>query len=177
MSMLATLRRSGGIEALARHLQVPPPVAAEVASALLPLVLGAFRRSCQVAASRQDIAPLLALLDAIGSADLAVMVMGTAPIDRQLGLDVAARVFGSDAAVQTVTRVAAQVFPDDGETETMLTAALPLLTMLVGGYLAARAVGAGLKAGNPAADFADLLGLGKQPNPLDAILPPDPKQG
>lgn len=66
--LLDVLRRSGGLVAISRQLAVAPSVALGVATALMPLVRGGFRRRVEQArdfgAGVADLHKMLELLDA-----------------------------------------------------------------------------------------------------------------
>lgn len=128
MDMLATLRRSGGIEALARQLGETPANATAQVIELLPSLLDDFRSYAN------NLNGLLEILDNFGGGEMAAAVMAREPADDQAGrglLDIVLHGTGGPAAgVGT------------GFDPAMLTRMRPLLAMLIGGYIAARA-GAG----------------------------------
>ena len=110
--LLDVLRRSGGLVAVARQLDVAPPVVLAASTALLPLVRAGFRRDVEQAES----------------------------------LAAAAQ---SEIPAETVAQV------------------LPLLAMLAGGYVSARA--GRMSATDCLAELGPLLDLAGEPNPLDAL--------
>lgn len=195
MVMLATLRRSGGVEAVARRLAVPTVLAMEVVTVALPMVLGAYSRryedgardGCGVTALGQLLLPR-------GGGGLAHDVMIASDFCPEPGWALAEVLLGSRGRVEVV---AAHCAGESGLEAEVIGRAMPILFMLVGGYLAARAeVAAGdLLGGDPAndtgvevggaggaiaagrsghaphvrAEFARLLGPGGGRNPLEAI--------
>lgn len=117
MDMLTALQRSGGIEALARQAGVAPPEALEAAKRLLPTILSALR------GFPGGRTAMLEMLERHGGIGLAADVMDAAPADEDRG------------------RQLLDELPDKGGAgEDSLG---PLLGMLVGGYVAARAAGHG----------------------------------
>jgi hypothetical protein len=136
MDLLATLRRSGGIDALARQIGRPPPPVAAGAEALLPALLGALRAYAQgMGGSETGVRAMLAMMDGLGDGNLAAEVMGPGPLASESGDRVLLKVFGSRDAAQ---RLAADVAALGGHDPAMLQRILPVLAMLVCGYLSAR---------------------------------------
>lgn len=121
MDLLTTLHRSGGIVALARQLDMEPPASASLVEALLPPLAGALRSCHQRIGARG----LLNILSEQGGAGLAAAIMGLEPVDPGKGWALLKRldIDASDIAIQEDAVLAARM--------------LPLLAMLIGGYLAA----------------------------------------
>ena len=133
MDWVATLRRSGGLNALARQVGVSPVEASAGAKALLPPLLGGFRKIGSTAPGFQN---LLAKLDSLGDGNLAVEVMGPDPLRIDAGETIIGWVLESDAARHSMVADAAALSELDAQTVDRL---LPPLAMLVGGYISARA--------------------------------------
>ena len=133
MDWVATLRRSGGLNALARQLSVSPLEASTGAEALLPALLSGFRAIGDSPAGLQE---LLAKLDTLGDGNLAVQVMGPDPLRTEAGETILDWMLQDDAARRTVIEDAASASALDTE---LLERLLPPLAMLVGGYISARA--------------------------------------
>jgi len=138
--MLTALQRSGGIDALARQAGVAPPQAHAVAKAVLPAMLASLRK---FAGGREG---LVAEFERHGGAGLAAAVMGVEQADIAPGIAMRDDALGVDSAV--LSEIARQA----GASSERL---LPLLVMLVGGYVSAMAAGHG--AGPKGLD--DLLGF------------------
>lgn len=137
MELLATLRRSGGINALARQLDVPPATATAGVKALLPAMLSGFRDYT----TRLD--ELVGLLAQHGGAALASAVMSVEPTDAAPGTAIVSKLFPDIAKLSTELQLAAGKV--DGDIDIDLARQLfPLLAMLIGGYVAARAAAGGL---------------------------------
>lgn len=140
MDNMATLRRSGGIEALARELGIAPTAAAAGVEALLPAIVGGFCKYREGAGGDAGLAEIANMLEKLGGGAMAAAVMGPDAADAGPGNSVLGAIFGSTDINDLVTGYAAQVTGLEPE---MLRRMLPLLTMLVGGYLSSRATGSG----------------------------------
>lgn len=133
MDWVATLRRSGGLNALARQVGISPLEASAGAEALLPPLLRGFRA---IGDSATGLQVLLARLDALGDGNLAVEVMGPDPLRIDAGETILGWVLEDDATRRTiVTDAAVASNLDSGLVERLLAP----LAMLVGGYISARA--------------------------------------
>lgn len=163
MDVVDVLRRSGGVEAVAQQLGLPTALASAGAEALVPAILGGFSRiSAAAGGGEPGMAALADLLDGLGGGDLAARVLLREASEVASGNRVLGEVFGSKEISRTVAgRAAAQT----GIAAETLERMLPLLAMLLGGYVSARAQSGGAGA---AGGLGALLGT--EPNPLDAIL-------
>lgn len=163
--LLDVLRRSGGLVAVSRQLDVSPAMALAAVSALMPLVRGGFRRRVEAAADFDTgIADLLDQLDALGGGGLAGRVLQNDRIDPAVGQAVLVAVFGSDTAIPAVIGAAAQSSEIDSA---VVEAVLPLLTILAAGYVAARA--GRMSAIERLAELGPLFDLAGAANPLDGL--------
>ncbi|MGK6324487.1 DUF937 domain-containing protein [Sphingomonas sp. DT-51] len=126
---LNDLLPSGGIEALASQLGVPPEQARRGAEALLPSVL---------AGMGDNAAGLDAHVDALGGAGLAHNVMGSEPTEIARGNQLLGGIFGSKNVSRQVAGHAAQ---SSGLDPALLNQMLPILAMLVAGHMAGRSGG------------------------------------
>jgi len=153
MDWLATLRRSGGINAIARHLGMAPVDAGAGIAALLPALIGGLRDYCgRSGGGHGGVRALVALLNELGDGDLAAQVMGQGPLRTEPGDTLLNRLFGTSAAAELdnaehSTDVARDVLED----------LLPPLAMLVGGYIAARAAGSGSQGNASASEIGGML--------------------
>ena len=143
MDMLATLRRSGGINALARQLGEPPAAAKAGVQALLPLLLAGFVHYSG------KLPEVLHIFSDLGGGGLAAQVMGFEPTSPAQGMALLGRVIGDSDAI----RGAIDADSEGGADTAMLERMLPLLAMLIGGYVAARAAGGGMRIGELEAIF------------------------
>lgn len=121
MDLSTTLHRSGGIVALARQLDMEPPACTAMVEAMLPPLTTALR-CCH---DRIGAEGLLGILGEQGGVGLAAAIMGMEPVDPGKGWALLGRlgIDASDIAVEGDAVLAARL--------------LPLLAMLIGGYLAA----------------------------------------
>ena len=165
MNMLDTLRRTGGLEALSRIVNLSPAEAADGARVLLPLVLAGFKRlSHSLAPGQHGFGLLIARLELQGGAQLAAAVVlpGQMPPEAP-GKALAAELYGGAEGVMAVAGAAARRCDIDSA---KLRRMLPLLVMLVGGYIAARAD----RPEGTGSSVTELLELDRPGNPLEAIL-------
>ncbi|WP_423603141.1 DUF937 domain-containing protein [Sphingomonas sp. MS122] len=140
MNLTDILAQAGGIESMARDLGVPPEVARTGADALLPAILGGFKKQAQGSGGLEGLGGLLGQL---GGGELLDAVLGAQPTPVDQGNDVLGQIFGSKEVSRTVAgQAAAQTGLDSG----LLKKMLPILAMLVAGYLA-RQSGQGGQAG------------------------------
>lgn len=191
MNMIDMLRANGGIEAIAGQLGISPAQAASGAEALLPAVLGGFKKRGQAGgAGEGGLGDLVGMLGGLGGGGLLENVLGSQPTDVSRGNDVLGQIFGSKDVSRTVAGNAAATSGLSAET---LKKMLPVLAMLVGGYLSSQAGGASassassgggvlgnilgsvLGGGNKQASgglggLGSLLDLDGDGNPLDDII-------
>ena len=166
MDIFATLRRSGGIDALARQTGMTPPDAARGVEALLPALIGGFRRTVEIAGGGMPgIARLVAMIDARGGGEMAASVLHPDPLDSTSGEALLGGVLGRKEISRAI---AARAGEATGLESSALERVLPVLAMLVGGYLSARAQIDGAQGGglDALAGALDLYGDG---NPLDDV--------
>lgn len=144
MNVMDMLRRSGGLEAVSQQLGIPPAMAAAGAEALLPSILGGFRKQSEAGGGGDiGLGALIGALGGLGGGGLAANVLGPDETDVSKGNDVLGQIFGSKDVSRTVAdHAGAQAGIDPA----ILKKMLPLLAMLVGGYLSARASGSGTES-------------------------------
>jgi hypothetical protein len=141
MDMMDMLRASGGIDAIANQLGIPPELAQAGAGALLPAVVGGFQKQTDAAGGGEGgLGSLIGMLGGLGGAGLADNVLGPQETDVNKGNDILGQIFGSKDVSRTVAGHAAGQSGIDPE---LLKKMLPILAMLVGGYLSSRAGGQG----------------------------------
>jgi len=140
---IQSLLPAGGIDALASQLGIPPEQARQGAESLLPSILGGFAHKAGGADAPQA-AELHQQLNSLGGADLADNVTGPEPTDIAKGDELLGHIFGS----KDVSRqVAGQASQSSGLDPALLKKMLPILAMLVGGYMARRSSSQGGGAG------------------------------
>jgi hypothetical protein len=170
-AVIEMLRRSGGLEAVSKQLGVPPAIAAAGAEALVPAILGGFSKSAS-AGGEGDIGlgSLVGMLGKLGGGALASNVLGPDETDVAKGNDVLGQIFGSKDVSRSV---AADASGKTGIDPSILKQMLPILAMLVGGYLSARAGGSGAQGSGGLGGLGSILGSvlgggGSQPQPQEA---------
>ena len=184
MQVIDILGEMGGIQSLARDLGISEPQATTGAAALLPALLGGFKGQAQ--AHPSGLEGLAGLLGSLGGASLLDDVLSPQPTNTSRGDDVLGQIFGSPDVSRTVARNAAT---QTGLDPSLLKKMLPMLAMLVAGYMAkqhsapaAPPTGGGLgdllggmlggqRAGaSSAPGMASMLDFDGDGNPLDDIL-------
>ena len=125
------LAQAGGIQAVAQQLGISEAQAASGAAALLPAILGGFKNQAQ--ANPAGAAGLGGLLNQLGGGALLDDVVGPEPTKVDSGNHILGQIFGSKDVSRTVAQDAAA---KSGLSPELLKKMLPLLAMLVTGYLA-----------------------------------------
>ena len=190
MQMIDVLSQMGGLQSMARELGVSETQAATGAEALLPAILGGFKKQAQTQPSGLE--GLGGLLGQLGGGGLLDNVLGSQPTDVTRGDDVLGQIFGSRDVSRTVAQDAAG---RTGLDPSLLKKMLPILAMMVAGYMAKQQGGgtqsdaggglggllcgllggaAGRTGGVPsqagAGGLASMLDLNKDGNALDDII-------
>ncbi|MCW5621437.1 MAG: DUF937 domain-containing protein [Burkholderiales bacterium] len=181
MQITDILAQMGGLQSVARELGVSEAQAASGAEALIPAILGGFKKQAQ--AQPTGLEGLGGVLGQLGGGGLLDDVLGSQPTNVSRGNDVLGQIFGSKDVSRTVAQNAAS---QSGLDTNLLKKMLPMLAMLVAGYMAKQQGGAGqpspgggglggllgglLGGGREASGFASMLDLNGDGNPLDDIL-------
>ncbi len=131
MQITDLLAQVGGLESMARELGVPETQVATGAEALLPAILGGFKKQAQAQPAGLD--GLGGLLGQLGGGGLLDQVLAPQPTDVNQGNDVLGQIFGSKDVSRTVAQNAAA---QSGLDPSLLKKMLPLLAMLVTGFMA-----------------------------------------
>ena len=153
MQITDVLGQMGGLQSMARELGVSEARATAGADALLPAILGGFKKQAQAQPAGLD--GLGGLLGQLGGGGLLDNVLSPQPTDVGQGNDVLGQIFGSKDVSRTVAQNAAA---RTGLDPALLRRMLPMLAMLVAGYMA-KQQGAGADRGSAtAAVVGDLLG-------------------
>jgi hypothetical protein len=180
------LSNTGGLQSIARELGIDEADAAKGAAALAPAVLGGFRK--QAESHPQGLEGLGGLLSQLGGGGLLDSVLSPTPTDTAPGNNVLGQIFGSKDVSREVAQNAAS---QSGQDPSVLKKMLPMLAMLVAGYLAKQRAGSpklspdggaglggligGMLGGQGSGEstgggLGGLLGMGGHDNPLDQIL-------
>ncbi|MEM1133000.1 MAG: DUF937 domain-containing protein [Pseudomonadota bacterium] len=183
MNIAHVLQQSGAIDNIAGQLGVDKTVAHAGVSALLPAILGGFKKTTQQQSNGLD--GLGGVLSQLGGGGLLESVLGPQPTPVEQGNNVLGQIFGSKDVSRSVASHASQ---QTGVDSSILKKMLPLLAMVVAGYMsnqqgeapAQQQSGGGLGGllggllggggSNSAAGIASMLDLDGDGNPLDDII-------
>jgi hypothetical protein len=143
MQMTDILARMGGLESIARELGVSESQAASGAEALVPAILGGFKKQTQ--AQPEGVEGLGGLLGQLGGGALLDNVLGPQPTDASRGDAVLGEIFGSKDVSRTVAQDASA---KTGLDPALLKRMLPMLAMLVAGFMARQSAGSGSEPGS-----------------------------
>lgn len=187
MQLSDILNQTGGLQSIARELNLGEADAAKAAAALAPAVLGGFRKKAE--SNPQGVDGLSGLLSQIGGGGMLDSLLSPAPTDTAPGNDVLGQIFGSKDVSRAVAQNAAA---QSGQDPSVLKKMLPMLAMLVAGYVAKKrgsgtarfsadggaglggmlgaALGAGRSADSDDDGLGGLLDMGGKGNPLDEIM-------
>ncbi|MGB5724217.1 MAG: DUF937 domain-containing protein [Parasphingorhabdus sp.] len=183
MNIMDTLQQSGGIGTMAKELGVNESVAQAGAAALLPAILGGFKKTTQAQPSGLD--GLGGLLGQLGGGGLLDSVLGSKPTPVEKGNEVLGQIFGSKEVSRTVAAGAEQ---QTGISSDLLKKMLPVVAMMVAGSMAKQGpdsagdggglgglIGGLLGGGNKTSSgglggIASMLDLDGDGNPLDDII-------
>jgi hypothetical protein len=187
--LVEMLGQAGGIESIARELGVGREQATSGAAALLPAILGGFKKRAQ--SEPAGLEHLAGVLGGLGGGGLMDEVLSPHPTNVAPGNDILGQIFGSKEVSRTVAQSASA---RTGLDPAVLKRMLPILAMLVAGYMARGNRGAGAGAPRPdggglgdvlggalrgggrpegapgAGGLASMLDLDGDGNPLDDIL-------
>ena len=185
MQVTEMLSALGGTQSMARELGVSEAQARSGVEALLPAILGGFKKQAQSQPSGLD--GLLNTVSGLGGGSLMDEVLAPRPTDLNHGNDVLGQIFGSRDVSRTVAQNAANT---SGLDPALLKKMLPMLAMLVAGMMAKQGgrapsapaggglgdllgglIGGGQTAGHTGAgSLASMLDLDRDGNPLDDII-------
>lgn len=169
MQITDILGQLGGMQSMARELGVSESQATSGAAALIPAILGGFKKQAQAQPGGLD--DLVGMLGRMGGGGLLDEVLAPRATNVASGNDILGQIFGSKDVSRTVaTRAAAQ----SGLDPAVLRKMLPLLAMLVGGYMAKQG-GAGASmapqsGAGPAGGLASMLDMNRDGNVLDDVI-------
>ena len=134
MDLQQILAQAGGIGAIANQLGISEGQASSGIGALLPAVLGGFKKSAQAQGGGESgIGSLIAMAESAGGGGLLANVLGPQETDTNAGNGLLGEIFGS----KDVSRaVAANAAGQSGLDASILKKMLPMVAMLVAGYMA-----------------------------------------
>jgi hypothetical protein len=189
MQITDILAQTGGLQSIARELGISESQAASGAAALGPAILGGFKK--QVQSQPSGLEALAGALGRLGGGGLLDNVTSPQATDVSRGDAVLGEIFGTKEVSRTVAQNAAT---RTGLDPSILKKMLPLLAMVVAGYMAKKGgVGGGASGGlgglggmiggmlgdraagaagapRAAGGLASMLDLDGDGNPLDDIL-------
>jgi hypothetical protein len=184
MDVTQILEQMGGLQSMARELGISEGQAQNGAAAMLPAILGGFKK--QATAQPAGLDGLGGLLGQLGGGGLLDSVLAPEPTDVGRGNNVLGQIFGSkDVSRAVAGNAAANTGLDVGVLKKML----PMLAMAVAGFMAKGGAGGatqpapqagglggvlggllGGSGGGGASGLASMLDLDGDGNPLDDIL-------
>jgi hypothetical protein len=145
MQITDILAQMGGLQSMARELGVSETQAASGAAALVPVIIGGFKKQAQ--SQPAGVEGLGGLLGQLGGGGLLDDVLAPQPTNVSRGNDVLGQIFGSKDVSRAVAQNAAS---QSGLDPTLLKKMLPMLAMLVAGYMAKQQGEGGRGAALPA---------------------------
>ena len=151
MQITDILAQMGGLKSMARELGVSEQQVESGAEALLPAILGGFKKQAQQSSGLDALGGLLGQL---GGGSLLDNVLSPQPTEVGRGNDVLGEIFGSKDVSRAVAQNAAS---QSGLDPGLLKKMLPMLAMLVAGFMAKRGIGA-QEPTSPGGALGDLLG-------------------
>jgi len=182
MQITEMLDSMGGIQSMARELGVSEAEARTGAEALMPAVLGGFKKQAQPA----GLDGLLNMVRGLGGGGLLDNVLAPQPTDVAQGDGVLGQIFGSRDVSRAVAQNAAT---NTGLDPGLLKKMLPMVAMLVGGLMARQSapaqdvpadgglgsllgglMGGGQTSAGRSGGLASMLDLDGDGNPLDDIM-------
>lgn len=131
MNITDILAQMGGLQSIAKELGISESQAASGAAALAPAILGGFKKQAQ--AQPTGLEGLGGLLGQLGGGGLLDAVLSPQPTDVSQGNTVLGQIFGSKDVSRTVAQNASS---QTGIDASVLKKMLPLLAMVVTGYMA-----------------------------------------
>lgn len=187
MQITDILAQLGGLQSVAKELGVSEAQATTGAEALIPAILGGFKK--QAKSQPSGLEGLGGLLGKLGGSSLLDDVLAPQPTHVNRGNEVLGQIFGSKDVSRAVAQNAAA---KSGLSPDLLKKMLPMLAMLVSGYMAKMQSGpasqpggilSGLLSrllgshapgratqGGATMGLASMLNFGSDGNPLDDIL-------
>jgi hypothetical protein len=153
MDIASILKQSGAIGSIASQLGVNEQVAEMGANALLPSILGGFKKTAQAQPSGME--GLGGLLGQLGGGGLFDSVVAPEPTPVDQGNNILGQIFGSKDVSRSVADHASG---QTGIDPSLLKKMLPILAMLVAGYMAKQSGGEGEAAGGGLGGLGGMLG-------------------
>ncbi|RYD63470.1 MAG: DUF937 domain-containing protein [Verrucomicrobiaceae bacterium] len=131
MDVADIMKQTGALDSISRQLGIDPGTARTGAEALLPAILGGFKKQAQPEPG--GLGGLIDVLGGAGGGNLLDAVTSAAPTPAEPGNEILGQIFGSKDVSRTVAGQASQTTGIDSG---LLKKMLPFLAMAVTGYLA-----------------------------------------
>ena len=155
MQITEMLAHIGGLQSMARELGVSEADATLGVDALMPAILGGIRKQAQ-GEKADGLTGLGGLLGKLGGGGLLDEVLAPAPTNVAHGNDVLGTIFGSKDVSRAVAEKASGT---SGLDPALLRKMLPIVAMLVTGFMAKRAsTDTSTPQGTPSGGLGDVLG-------------------
>ena len=159
------LAQTGSVQSMANELGVSEQQAQMGAAALLPMILGGFKKQAQTQSG--GLGGLGGLLGQLGGGGLLDDVLAAHPTNIDRGNNVLGQIFGS----KDVSRAVAQnASTRTGLDPSVLKKMLPMLAMVVAGYMAKQPPHTDAAPTGRRGGLGGILDLDGDGNPLDDIL-------
>ena len=173
MQITDILAQMGGLQSMARELGVNETQAANGAAALIPAILGGFKKQAQ--SQSAGVEGLGGLLGQLGGGGLLDDVLSPQPTNVNRGNEVLGQIFGSKDVSRAVAQNAAA---QSGLDPSLLKKMLPILAMLVTGYMSKQG-GAATPSAQAGGGLGGLLGalLGGQASAAGSATPATASSG
>lgn len=165
MQISDLLAQMGGLDSMSRELGVDRQQAASGVEALLPAILGGFKKQAQ--AQPAGLEGLGGLLGQLGGGSLLDNVLSPQPTQVDKGNDVLGQIFGSKDVSRSVAQNAAST---SGLDPALLRKMLPMLAMLVAGFMARQGSPSQAQAAPDSGGLGGMLGAGDAGGGLGGLL-------
>ncbi|NGX17181.1 DUF937 domain-containing protein [Wenzhouxiangella sp. XN24] len=166
MQITELLQQMGGLKNIAREIGVDEGQVQSGAEALLPAILGGLKQQAQAQPGGTN--DLLGMLGKLGGGSMMDEVLGAQPTNLEQGNQLLGQIFGSKDVSRAVAQNAAG---QTGLDPSSLKKMLPMLGMLVAGYMSKEGAAAP-QAASPsrAGGLAGILDADGDGNPLNDVM-------
>jgi len=154
MDIKDILAQTGGLQSMARELGIDEAQASSGTAALLPAILGGFKKQAQ--SQSGGLEELGGMLGKLGGSGLLENVVSSHPTDVSQGNNVLGQIFGSKDVSRAVSQ---QASTRSGVDPAVLRKMLPMVAMMVAGYMAShKSATQAQAAAQPKGGLGGLLG-------------------
>jgi hypothetical protein len=134
MQLIDMLKNSGAVHSMAQQIGIDDDQATAGAAALMPALLGGLEK--QTRANSEGLSGVASMLGGLGGGNMLDQVLGSGTPDLNAGNGVLGQLFGSKDVSRAVAQNASS---STGLDPALLKKMLPLLAMVVGGFVAKQA--------------------------------------